>query len=254
MQKHSLKLMAVLIPCGLLFSPFIQAETLDKAVESRVKAQADIVKSQKKVDALSSETQDLVQDYRATIRKSDSLQTYNNQLAKLVKEQKESLNAIQRQLDNAEETQRSIVPLMLKMIDTLEKFVALDMPFLLDERQQRVTALKLLMDRPDVSQPDKYRRIMEAYQIEMEYGRTIESYKETVRVNGSDYTVDLLRIGRLIMAFQTLDGELSGMWNKQTKKWDVLGKEYRRQIKQGLQVAKKQAPPDLIELPVQVMK
>lgn len=232
----------------------IQAETgvLDKAVDTQVQAQQEQVKSQQKINTLTDETRDMVQEYRATIRKSDSLQTYNAQLAKLVKEQNTSLGSIQRQLDNAEETQRSIVPLMLKMIETLEKFVDLDMPFLLEERQQRVAALKDMMDRPEVSLPDKYRRIMEAYQIEMEYGRTIESYKETVEVNGKDYTVDVLRIGRLLMAFQTLDGELSGSWNKVTKKWEILPDSYNRHIQSGLKIAQKQAPPDLIQLPVQV--
>ena len=252
MEKLIFTSLRIVLLGMVMHSVHAETEVLDKAVDSRVKAQNEMVKSQKKIDALTDETRDIVQEYRATIRKSDSLQTYNNQLAKLVKEQKESLNAIQRQLDNAEETQRSIVPLMLKMIETLEKFVNLDMPFLLDERMQRVGALKDLMDRPEVSLPDKYRRIMEAYQIEMEYGRTIESYKETVMVNGSDYTVDLLRVGRLIMAFQTLDGQLSGVWNKQKKKWEVLDDEYDRHIKKGLQVAQKQAPPDLIELPLQV--
>ena len=109
-----------------------------------------------------------------------------------------------------------------------------------------------MMDQPDVSLPDKYRRIMEAYQIEMEYGRTIESYKETVQVNGMDYTVDVLRIGRLLMAFQTLDGELSGNWKSKSRKWEILPDSYNRHVQTGLKIAKKQAPPDLVQLPVEI--
>ena len=123
---------------------------------------------------------------------------------------------------------------------------------MLQERQQRVAALAEMMDRPDVSLPDKYRRLMESYQIEMEYGRTIETYKEKIQVNGTDYTVDVLRVGRLLMAFQTLDGELSGSWNKKTKKWEILPGDYSRHIQAGLKIAKKQAPPDLMQLPLQV--
>ncbi len=252
MDKLSYK---YLIFLGLFFTQlplFADTATLDKAVDTRLKAQQDLVKSQQKIDALSDQTRDIVQEYRTVIRKSDSLQTYNAQLAKLVKEQKNSLVSIQRQLDNAEETQRSIVPMMLKMIETLGKFVSLDMPFLQQEREQRVAALTEMMDRPEVSLPDKYRRIMESYQIEMEYGRTIESYKETIEVNGKDYTVDVLRVGRLLMAFQTLDGELSGSWNKNTKKWEILPDNFNRHVKNGLKIAKKQAPPDLMQLPLQV--
>jgi uncharacterized protein DUF3450 len=236
----------------LLNSSLAETESLDSAVETKLKAQEDVVKSQKKVDKLVDQTRDLVQEYRDAIRKSDSLSTYNVQLSKLIKQQKTSLNSIKRQLDNVEETQRSIVPLMIKMIDTLEKFVRLDLPFLLEERQHRVASLKETMDRPDVTLPDKYRRIMEAYQIEMEYGRTIEAYTDTVKMDGQEYTVDILRVGRLLISFQTLDGKLSGIWNKESKAWEKLAPEYDRSIKQGLQVAKKQAPPELIKLPINV--
>lgn len=252
------KLIYISLLSGLITSPTFSAnvdtKALEEAVDTLVDSQQDNIRSQQSIDKLSNETQDISQIYRNTIRKADSLETYNKQLSKLVNQQKETLNSIERQLQNADETQRSIIPLMLKMISTLEKFVMLDMPFLLEERQQRVAALQEMMDRADVNLPDKYRRIMEAYQIEMEYGRTIEAYNDSVNVNGTEYTVDLLRIGRLTMAFQTLDGEMSGFWNKQTKKWEILDKEFNRSIQQGLQIAKKQAPPDLVNLPVQVVE
>jgi FtsZ-binding cell division protein ZapB len=230
----------------------IETEPLKSALETKLQEQNDVVTSQKKVDSLVEQTRDLAQEYRDAIRKSDSLGIYNKQLSKLIKRQKSDLHSIQRQLDNVEETQRSIVPLMLKMIDTLDKFVALDLPFLLGERQQRIASLKEIMDRPDVTLPDKYRRIMESYQIEMEYGRTIETYTDTLKMDGQKYTVDILRVGRLLMAFQTLDGESSGSWNKESKSWQKLPSEYDRSINQGLQIAKKQAPPELIKLPVNV--
>ncbi len=254
MDKH-IRFLLTLIILGfaLLNSAAAETETLKSAVETKLQAQDDVVRSQKKVDALVNQTKDMVQEYRDAIRKSDSLGTYNNQLVKLIKQQKISLNSIKRQLDNVEETQRSIVPLMIKMIDTLEKFVNLDLPFLKNERQQRVVSLKEIMDRPDVTLPDKYRRIMEAYQIELEYGRKIWAYTDTVKMNDQEYTVDILSVGRLLMAFQTLDGKLSGIWNKESKAWEKLAPEYDRSIKQGLQIAKKQAPPELIKLPISVV-
>jgi hypothetical protein len=239
---------------SLVLANVLAAETapLKSAVETKLEAQKDLVSSQKKIDSLVEKTKDSAQEYRDALRKSDSLDTYNKQLAKLIKQQKVDLASIQRQLDNVEETQRNIVPLMLKMIDTLDKFVSLDLPFLREERQQRIAFLKEIMDRPDVTLPDKYRRIMEAYQIEMEYGRTIESYTDTVKMDGQEYTVDVLRVGRLLISFQTLDGAQSGLWDKESKSWQKLPSEYNRSIHQGLQIAKKQAPPELIKLPVNV--
>ena len=223
---------------------------LEDAIETKVEAQEEAVKSQNTIDQLTDETRDMVLDYRNAIRKTDSLSAYNQQLAKLVKQQKISLSSIQRQLENAEETQRSIVPFINKMITTLEKFVRLDLPFLLEERRQRISTLKQIVNLPDITLPDKYRRVMEAYQIEIEYGRTIEAYNDTIQVDNNEYTVEILRIGRLLMTFQTSDGELSGIWNKHSKAWRKLPSEYNRSINQGLLIAKKQAPPELIKLPV----
>ncbi len=253
MDKHiKLFVLPSILGLALLNTSGAEPAPLDSAVETKLQAQNDVVKSQNKVDSLVNQTKDLVQEYRDAIRKTDSLGIYNGQLLKLIKQQKVSLNAIKRQLDNVEETQRSIVPLMIKMIDTLEKFVKLDLPFLTQERQQRVADLKSIMDRPDVTLPDKYRRIMEAYQIEMEYGRTIEAYSDTVKIDTQEYTVDVLRVGRLLICFQTLDGEMSGVWNKESKSWEKISSEYDRSIKQGLQIAKKQAPPELIKLPINI--
>ena len=253
MDKQIKYILTTFLVSALVNPVYGQTELLDSAVDTKLQAQEQTLKSQKTVDNLADQTRDMLQEYRDAIRKSDSLKTYNEQLSKLIKQQKTSLGTIQRQLDNVEETQRSIVPLMLKMIDALGQFVRLDMPFLTKERQQRVVALKEMMDRPDVTLPDKYRRIMEAYQIEMEYGRTIETYNDTLKVDGQEYTVDVLRVGRLLIAFQTLDGEVSGVWNKESKTWEKLPAEYNRSINHGLQIAKKQAPPELIKLPVQVL-
>ena len=253
MAKHiQLFFISALLLLTVFNTSFAETPPLEAAIETKVQALDDVVKSQEKVEQLVEQTNDMVQQYRDAISKTDSLETYNVQLSKLIKQQEVSLSSIKRQLDNVEETQRSIVPFMLKMIDTLEKFVMLDLPFLTQERQQRVADLKTIMDRPDVTLPDKYRRIMEAYQIEMEYGRTIESYTDAVKLDGQEYTVDILRVGRLLISFQTLDGKLSGLWNKESNTWQKLSSKYDRSIKQGIQIAKKQAPPELIKLPIDV--
>ena len=260
MEKY-IKYFLVLLSLSFMIMAFVTAETetaaetaaektLGNAVETKIEAQEESVKSQNTIDELTDETRDMVQVYRNAIRKTESLNSYNQKLAKLVKQQKLSLNSIQRQIENAEETRRSIVPFINKMIATLEKFVRLDLPFLLNERRQRVSILKQIVNFPDITLPDKYRQVMEAYQIEIEYGRTIEAYTDTITVDGKEYTVEILRVGRLLMTFQTSDGELSGIWNKHSKAWRKLPSEYNRSIKQGLLIAKKQAPPELIKLPV----
>jgi hypothetical protein len=139
---------------------------------------------------------------------------------------------------------------MTEMVAYLEAFVALDVPFLLEERQLRIADLKQMMARADVTNAEKYRRIMEAYEIENEYGRTIEAYRAAIGNSGETRTVDFLRVGRVALMYQTLEGAEVGAWNQQTREWERLGSDALPGIKRGLRVARKQSAPELIEVAV----
>ena len=139
---------------------------------------------------------------------------------------------------------------MLRMIEGLEQFVRLDVPFLPEERSNRIADLKTMMDRADVAPSEKFRRVMEAYQVEMDYGRTLEAYSGIHTINGQERDVDFLRVGRTALIYQTRDASLQGSWNKQTRQWEELPSSYRTQITKGLRMAKKQLAPDLLMLPV----
>ena len=223
---------------------------LQTAVDVTLETHAQAAQSQQNIDEYADKTKEMLHQYRATLRKIDSLRIYNDQLDKLTANQLETIDSLSDQINSIAETQQNIVPLLLRMIEVLEEFVSLDAPFLQEERTARVNIIKNMMDRPDVSLPDKYRRIMEAYQIEMDYGRTIDTITETIHINNTSSTVEILRIGRLSIFFQTLDGKESGYWDKQDNQWKSLSDDYNRSIAQGIQIAKKQAPPDLIKLPI----
>ncbi len=91
---------------------------------------------------------------------------------------------------------------------------------------------------------------MEAYQIENEYGRTIEAYRATLDLDGKETTVDFLRFGRIALVYQSLDENQTGVWNQQTRSWDELDSSYRSAIRAGLRIARKQSAPDLVTLPL----
>lgn len=91
---------------------------------------------------------------------------------------------------------------------------------------------------------------MEAYQVEADYGRTIEAYRGDLKDKDQTRAVDLLRVGRLGLYYLTLDRREAGAWDRKTKAWHILPGEYRHAIEQGLRTARKQATPDLLKLPV----
>jgi chromosome segregation ATPase len=205
--------------------------------------------SQQKINQLDDEAQKLVGQYRQTVAETESIKAYNQQLAMQVKSQLDEMDSMQKQLAEIERTSREVLPMMQKMVDTLEQFVALDLPFLPEERKTRVATLKDMMGRADVTISEKYRRITEAYSIEMEYGRTIEAYEGKLGDGDKAKTVEFLRTGRIALMYQTLDGKETGYWDADGKKW-VEDSDYRDAVKKGLKVAKKQGAPDLMIVPV----
>ena len=239
-----------LLLCLLSAFAYAETENLETAITDTVKINEAAKESQQTIDKLADETTDMLQEYRNTLQQIDSLKTYNNQLEKLIGNQKESIANIRKQLNSIEQTQRNIIPLTLNMVSVLGEFVRLDMPFHVEERKTRAKTIKDMMDRPDVSLPDKYRRIMEAYEIEMEYGRTIDTYSDNIVRDGKNYTVNILRIGRVALLYQTLDGKECGYWDKVENIWKGLPDDYNASVAEGILIADKQSPPDFINVPV----
>ncbi|HEX4896250.1 MAG TPA: DUF3450 domain-containing protein [Solimonas sp.] len=223
--------------------------TVNKTISEQSATEQSAQQTQQKVNQLDDETRSAVAEYRSVISETESLKRYNEQLALTVKSQLDEMELMQKQLGEVETTAREIVPLLAKMLETLDQFVKLDTPFLPEERANRVNGLKDVMTRADVTIAEKYRRILEAYQVEMEYGRTIETYQGKV----GEKTVDFLRVGRVALLYQTLDGGETGYWDAEKKAWQEDG-SYKASVQHGLKIAKKQVAPDLLVVPVAAPK
>jgi hypothetical protein len=192
------------------------------------------------------------QDYGELLRQTGSLNTYNRQMERLVASQRKEMATIEEELTRIDDVSQGIMPLMLRMVEALEAFVELDIPFNIEERRERIAKLRVALDAAKLSQPDRYRRILQAYQIENEYGRSIEAYRSTLERDGRELTVDYLRVGRTALIYQTLDESEAGVWNREDRRWESLDGSHRSAIRRGLRIARRQAAPDLIEIPVPV--
>ena len=241
------KVMSVIVLASLQVSNSV---ALEESLEVRTKADSAAAESQTRISKLADQTARDLQRYRVAIQRLESLEIYNRQLGKLIESQNNEIQSVKRQTEEIETIETGALPLMITMTDTLGKIVTSDLPFLLEEREDRVTNLRELIDRADVTAGEKYRRIMEAYLIEEDYGRTIEAYRGELPEDQGVRTVDFLRIGRIGLYYQTLDGEESGRWNSGEESFEILGSGARRQIQLGLRVARKQSPPELLSLPI----
>jgi hypothetical protein len=244
----------LMVACALALLPIrVVAQGLDRVVKEQMGADDAARASQARIDQLDDQTQRMLNEYRKALADRESYETYAKQLTAQVASQNEELAEIDRQLGEVETTSREVLPLMLKMLDTLAQFVALDLPFLPEERTNRVALLQQMMGRADVAISEKYRRIVEAYQVELDYGRTLESYEGKLGSGEGARTVQFLRVGRVALLYQTLDGKETGYWDADQKSW-VVDDSYRHSFKDGIAVAKKQRAPEMLMIPVPAPK
>lgn len=236
---------------GIIVTGAVSAANLNSIVSTEQNKLKLAQQSQERIDELSEERRELYNQFKAVNKEIEGLKIYNKQLSKQILNQRAEMERIRQTMEDVQVTQRQIVPQMLSMIEGLKQFVALDMPFLLDERESRISRLEDLMDDSDVSVAEKFRNVVRAYQIELEYGNTIESYSRTLEIDGVERNVNMLRFGRIALAYQTPDGEVSGFWNSETGQWEHgVGGTVRSNIEKGLKIADKQTAPDLVILPV----
>ncbi len=238
------------IPVSFSTSVLAQA-TVDQVTQEGEKRADAGAAEQQRVEQIADQTNDLLNQYNTITKVVDGLMTYNSLLQRQVDNQETEKVALTESIGNVALIERQIIPMMTRMLDSLEQFIELDTPFLLTERRDRLERLRGMMERSDVSSAEKFRRVIEAYQIENDYGRTIEAYKGTVPINGNQQEVDFLRIGRVSLAYQSVGGSHTGAWDDAARDWVELdASEFKNQVSDGLRVARKQVAPDLLVIPV----
>ncbi|MCG8312216.1 MAG: DUF3450 domain-containing protein [Pseudomonadales bacterium] len=255
-QGH--QLVMLLLSCTFLIAPLLttmnsyaekSVSSVDKLIKSGERTHQQAVKSQQKINSISDDTRSLYAKFQLENKRLEDLNIYNTQMRNQMRRQAAKIKEIQATLKDISVTERQISPLLLRMIRGLEQFIQLDIPFLLDERSSRVINLRSMMNRADVTIAEKFRQVFEAYAIELEYGNSIETYRGTLP--GTQKDVEFLRIGRIGLLYQSLDGKEIGSWDPETKQWVEIDNRYRRDVRKGLRMAKKQISPDMVKLPIQ---
>jgi hypothetical protein len=240
----------VLAAAATLLGASVYAATLNDIFQVAERMNVNAKKSQAKIDALNEDTRQLLSDYKIVLKEIEGLRVYNRQLEKQISNQEKEMAQLSSSIDDVTVIERQITPLMLRMIDGLEQFVALDVPFLVEERQDRIERLREIMDRADVAVSEKFSQVLRAFQIENEYGRTMETYGTTIMLNGVERQVDMLKVGRIALVYQTPDGEETGMWNVDAGEYQAVDNSYEGSVRQGIRMARQQASIEMLSLPI----
>ena len=238
-------LVPTLLGSALVLSDQIQP-LLDVAEE---RAKSEQV-SQIKIDSMDDDTSLIVNEYKTVSKQIEGLRVYNAQMRKQIDRQEERLKEIDKTMKEAQVMQRQIPPFTRRMLAGIEKSIELDMPFHLAERKERIAFAKAAIDNPTVSSAEGLRQVLETFNVEMEYGRKLDNYKDTIDIEGQPREVNVLRVGRLSLVYQSSDGSLTGAWDNKEREWVELDNSYRNPTKKGLRIANRLATVSMLELPI----
>ncbi|ALO35528.1 hypothetical protein CMT41_12995 [Colwellia sp. MT41] len=249
-SKKSLIATAMVGALALAGSNIAAADALTDLQYAEAKIFKQSAKSQAKVNNIYEQTQELLGEYRNTVDSADVLGGYNDHVQRMVDDQKNTLVSLQRQIDSIDKIKQGVVPLMYKMIDSLEKFIELDVPMNLVLRKERVANLRDVMEDSNVTVSEQFRLVLEAYEIESGYGTIFAAYQGELDLGSRTLTTDFVHMGRIALVAQSLDAKQSWLWNNKSRAWEELGDEYLKPITDAIRMAKKQLPMDLTKLPV----
>ncbi len=245
------RLNLLVLAASVSFSGVALTASVDGVLKTGESKTAQAVVSQQRIDKTADETEKLLSKFKTVNKEIEGLRVYNQQLDKQISNQQVVIDELEQSIKDVTVIERQLQPLILKMLDSLEQFVELDVPFHRQEREERIAMLRNNMERADISVAEKFRQVLEAYRIESEYGRKIDAYEDTLEVDGQPREVNVLRVGRIALLYQTKDTQLSGAWDQAQRQWVSLDSgAYRSAIQKGLRIANKQASIDIMNLPI----
>lgn len=252
-SDHTMTLKGFALASLLAVSCSASADSLDNARNIEHQTNQAAQTAQKKIDTNSDQSFQLLAEVESLQDQVDNLSLYQTHLKKLVASQEAEKQSIDEQLVNIAETRQGVVPLMYHMIDGLQSSIEQGVPVRLESRQQRLAALKTLMGRADISEAEKYRRILEAYQIELDYGSKIGVYEGQIQLSDDDQRqVDVLYVGKMVLVARSKDASHAWLWKQDVKQWQAVNNEQQVEINKAYALAQKQQAPSLLTLPLSV--
>ncbi|WP_427981424.1 DUF3450 domain-containing protein [Agarivorans sp.] len=219
-------------------------------VDNQLRIQQLNSASQQRIDDIEQQRQVFAEQSQALLQQAQLLEQYNLHLSAMIAQQNQQLSQLDQDLSELQHSQQLALPMVHQLLSRLQSFVSSDLPFLMQERQQRLNRLTNLLDRADVSLAEKYRQVLEAFQIEMEYGDTIEAYSGAL----GEQQVNYFRLGRTALYYQSLNGQSSALWQAEQQRWQALDDAANRELGQAIAIAWQQQPPALLQLPLPAVK
>jgi len=222
---------------------------LSTAIKTAERSTAAGAAAQARIDRIDDQVGDVVREYRAALQEKDTVALNVDQQKIFLKSQKNEIDSLNTQIERVGVIQAQLLPMMLRMIGSLEAFVANDVPFQMEERNARITKLKELAGDPNQSPAELYRQIINAYQIELSYGNQTTSYSENILIGGEPRKVEFLRIGRVALIYTDSDQKMH-IYNKAKGTYEDLPDGYKLDVQSATRIALEQKTPEVFPAPL----
>lgn len=240
-----------LLGCSLSAAAWAGDDVLEAVWDQGRTAQQQGRNAQQRVTASADQSASLLAEYRLRLKELDGVRRHHRQLRATIEHQEATMDSLRHAIDGVGKLLRDVPPLLDRMLESMEDFIGLDLPFRRDSRLERVREVRrnLVLD---ISESQKVRQVLELFAIESNFGRTIEAYDALIDIDqsGAPREVQVLRWGRLGMYYLSKDGREIGMYNPETQAWEKLPVRYRIGVRAALQMARNLASLDMVVLPV----
>lgn len=229
----------------------VYASDLGTAQAIQNKTNTASAQSQTRISHSADSTLSLRADIEQLEEEVKNLDVYRKHLEALVKDQHSELSNIDQQISDIEQTRQGVVPLMYKMIDGLKQTVKNDKPIRIEQRNLRIEKLETMMTVANVSDAEKYRRILEAYQIELDYGIKLGVYQGKITLDDDkSIEANILYLGRISLIARNFNQDKYWAWDQKEKAWVLLDSSLNSDLNHAYAVANKEVAPSLLTLPV----
>jgi len=205
--------------------------------------------AQAQINQLAEETRRRFDEYQALVKEIDGLRIYNDLMQARVDTQEQELAELRASIDTVTVIERQVVPLMTRMIDGLEKFIELDVPFRREQRLAEVSFLRGLLEQSDVTTAEQFRLVIQAWQTAVDYGMFADTYPGEIEIDGVTREVDFLALGRIGLYYVTPDNAIAGAWDHRKRDWVRLTRSDALEIRNGIDVLET-GSPELLMLPI----
>ena len=252
MSKFAL---AFLMSCTLSVAQaaeiIIDSSLLDQAMDVIGQKYSASAETQVEINRLANSTSSTFEAFKRSNDALEAMLVLNAGYRKTISIQEENIAALDVSIANVEVVTREIPLLMEKMLSSIEQFIELDYPFHVSERAARIAFARAAIDNPDVSIAEKFRQVLVMYQTESSYGRTIETYSDSITLGGVERDVNIARIGRITLMYQTVDRQSTGAWDNSARAWvELPAGEYRTAAQAAIRVASQLDSARIIDLPI----